>query len=102
MTSLPPISIPLDPAGGGASSKTGAERDAAKAFEVVFLGQMVDEMMKTVDMGATMGNHAAEMWRSVLSQSLAENLAENGGLGIAENVHQMMNAYKSQADKGAG
>lgn len=96
MTNIPPVSLPLSAAGAdGAKPKT--EVEAAKSFEAVFLSQMVDEMMKTVDFGSTMGEHSAEMWRSILSQSLADSLMENGGLGIADNIQNKLNAYKTQS-----
>lgn len=80
-----------------ASMKENSEADAetAKAFEALFVGNMVDEMMKTVDMGSSMGEHPAEMWRSVLSDALAVSLVENGGLGIAENIQLKITAYKA-------
>lgn len=96
MTSIPPLT-PQTAQGLEARTNTvSPELESARAFEEVFLGQMIDEMMKTVDIGETMGAHAADMWRSVLSQAIAENLAENGGLGIAGNIYEKMNAYKPQ------
>ncbi len=71
------------------------KRDSAAAFEVMFVTQMVDEMMKTVDISQSMGKHAAEMWRSVLSQALAENLVEAGGLGLTDNVYRALDAYNA-------
>lgn len=73
-----------------------SEHEAAKAFETLFLSQMVDEMMKTVDMSASMGAHASEMWRSIISEALAENLMQSGGLGLTDNIYQKLNAYRPQ------
>lgn len=67
------------------------ELQSAKDFEAVFLSQFVDEMLKTVDMGA--GNDG-EMWRSFMSEALSKSLVEQGGLGLAANVQHMMAAYK--------
>lgn len=100
MTSIPPVSVPLStPSAAQPAIKT--EEDAMKSFEAVFLSQMVDEMMKTVNVDKTMGAHSAEMWRSVLSQALADSLMENGGLGIADSIQSKMNAYKTHMG-GAG
>ena len=77
---------------------SGEDTEPAKAFELLFVSQIVDEMMKTVDMGSTMGEHPSEMWRSVISQSLAERLADGGGVGIAENVQRMLKAYNAAQD----
>ncbi len=68
------------------------EIDSAKEFEAVFLSQFVDEMLKTVDMGT--GKNDGQMWRSFMSEALSKNLVDQGGLGLAANVQQMMAAYK--------
>jgi Rod binding domain-containing protein len=86
------------PSASGSPSVRAKEQDSAEAFEKMFLSQMVDEMMKTVDMSSTMGEHASEMWRSVMSQSLAESLVDAGGLGVGENVYNILNAYKAGQD----
>jgi Rod binding domain-containing protein len=69
-----------------------SEVASAKEFETVFLTQFVDEMMKTVDMGT--GENDGQMWRSFMSEALSKSLVEQGGLGLAQNVQQMMAAYK--------
>lgn len=71
---------------------TSDEVEAAKEFEAVFLSQFVDEMLKTVDMGT--GENDAQMWRSFMSEALSKSLVDQGGLGMAANVQQMMAAYK--------
>lgn len=68
------------------------EVQSSKDFETVFLQQFVDEMMKTVDMGT--GEKDGQMWRSFMSEAIAKNLVDQGGLGLAQNVQQMMAAYK--------
>lgn len=74
----------------GALNET--EVEAAKEFEAVFMSQFVDEMLKTVDMGT--GKNDGQMWRSFMSEALAKSMVDQGGLGIAQNVQQMMAAYK--------
>lgn len=71
---------------------TSDEVEAAKEFEAVFLSQFVDEMLKTVDMGT--GENDGQMWRSFMSEALSKSLVDQGGLGMAANVQQMMAAYK--------
>ncbi|CUI96010.1 rod-binding protein [Cognatishimia activa] len=68
------------------------EMESSKEFEAVFLSQFVDEMLKTVDMGT--GENDGQMWRSFMSEALSKSLVEQGGLGLASNVQQMMAAYK--------
>lgn len=68
------------------------EIESAKEFEAVFLSQFVDEMLKNVDMGT--GKNDGQMWRSFMSEAMAKNLVDQGGLGLAANVQQMIAAYK--------
>ena len=90
-----PISPLTPPADTHAAARTGAEeRELAREFEAVFLSQFVDQMMKTVDYGPASGGQGAEMWRSFLSQAMAERLADRGGLGLGANIEQMLNAYR--------
>lgn len=74
---------------------------AAKDFEAVFLTQFVDQMMKTTG-SATFGSEKnAEMWRSFMSEAVAKQLVEQGGLGLTGQVRQMLSAYtETQNDRG--
>lgn len=89
-----PVHSGTDPAQAGKDTAH-ADVQATRAFETLFVSNMVDEMMKTVDMGSSMGEHPAAMWRSVLSEALAESLVANGGLGIAESIQHKISAYKN-------
>lgn len=90
-----PIS-PLVPLPPQAASVHGAAEDdkLAREFEAVFLSQFVDQMMKTVDYGPASGGQGAEIWRSFLSQAMAEKLSERGGLGLSVSVAQALDAYR--------
>lgn len=89
---------PLQPQTGQPTmSKAGTEQakaaETAKEFEAVFLTQFVDEMMKTTGDTAFGGKEQAEMWRSFMSEAVAKHLVDQGGLGLAGSVRQMMDAY---------
>lgn len=78
-----------------APAEPGAEdQKLARDFETVFLSQFVDQMMKTVDYGPAAGGQGAEMWRSFLSEAMAEQLAERGGLGLGDSIGRMLAAYR--------
>ena len=79
-----------------------SEQEIAKAkeFETLFLSQFVDEMLKTVDLDAATGGRDMYMWRSFMSQAMAESLVDQGGLGLATSVEQMMSAYKTAGNGG--
>ena len=67
--------------------------ETANDFEAIFLTQFVDQIMKTAGDTAFGGEDQAEMWRSFMSEAVAKHLVEQGGLGLAGSVEQMMNAY---------
>lgn len=69
------------------------EKAVAKKFEAVFLTEMVDQMMRTVKVGAMDGGHAEETWRSFLSRAMADQIAGTGTTGIAQSVERMLKAY---------
>ena len=74
--------------------------ETARDFEAVFLTQFVDQMMKTTGKTAFGGEKQAEMWRSFMSEAVAQHLVEQGGLGLTGHVEHMINAYTQAPTKG--
>tara|TARA_R110002124_G_scaffold61903_2_gene169312 strand:+ start:124 stop:426 length:303 start_codon:yes stop_codon:yes gene_type:complete len=72
--------------------------ETGKEFEKVFLTQFVDEMIKTAGPAVFGGEDQADMWRSFMSEAVASQLVEQGGLGFSGSVTQMLDAY-GQAQK---
>lgn len=72
--------------------------ETGKEFEKVFLTQFVDEMIKTAGPAVFGGEDQADMWRSFMSEAVAGQLVEQGGLGFSGSVTQMLDAY-GQAQK---
>ena len=70
-----------------------AARKAAREFEAVFLTQTVDEMMKSVDIGSFGGGQAEEIWRGFMARAYADQMAQQGGTGIARSVEATIRAY---------
>lgn len=66
---------------------------AAQEFEVVFLTQAVDEMMRGTTAGEFGGGHGEDTWRSFLSRAFAEEIARHGGTGIARSIEAGIAAY---------
>lgn len=79
--------------------KSANEEKISKEFEAVFLTQFVDQVMKTAGSTAFGGEKQAEMWRSFMSEAVANHLVEQGGLGLAGQVSQMLSSY-SQSKSG--
>jgi len=65
---------------------------AAKAFEAMALGQLLQPMFDTVDasQGAFGGGAAEAAWRPMLVDALGRQIATHGGLGLAEPVYAAM------------
>ena len=76
---------PKLPKGDASSAKT------AHAFEAVFIGQMAQMMMSTVEQDPQFsGGHGEEMFRGVLAEKLGTAIAARGGIGIAPMVMQQI------------
>ena len=75
----------------GAAAPTGAEtqqdqklREAAQAFEAVFLRQMIGSMRQASLGDELFGSNATEQFRDMSDAKLADSMAEKGSFGIAE------------------
>ena len=63
-------------------------RQQAEEFEGVFLNTLTKELFASIktDESVMGGGFGEETWRSMQSEQLAANMAQNGGLGIAEQL----------------
>lgn len=105
---MDPISFPLAPPPSPVSPSrlppgvTGSPRPApeaeariAREFEAVFLGTIVEEMLRTGQPATFGGGHAEEMWRSFLSRAFADQIAQSGGIGVATGVEANLAAARA-------
>jgi len=61
--------------------------ETARNFEAVFLGQMTQLMLESVEQdGQFSGGHGEEMFRSVLAEKIGTEIAKRGGVGLAPVV----------------
>lgn len=102
---MPPISVipPVTPPAVAApiGSKVPTPKQTAEKFEAVFLGQMTQLMMESVDMGDQFsGGHGEAMFRGVLAEKLGTEMAKSGGIGLAPAV--MAQIIKMQGGSGHG
>jgi len=66
-----------------------AARKAAEEFEQTFLTTMLESMFEGVETSAPFGGgHAENQFRSVLLGEYAKDMAQNGGIGIADEVYR--------------
>jgi peptidoglycan hydrolase FlgJ len=75
----------------GAALKTQSLPEKARAtaqdFEAMFLNAMFGQMFASVGNGPYGGGHAAQVWRSFLTDEYAKTFAKKGGIGIADQVY---------------
>jgi Rod binding domain-containing protein len=66
----------------------GRLRKQAQDLEGVFLNTLTKEMFSSIktDQSAFGGGFGEETWRSMQSEQLANTMAQNGGLGIADQM----------------
>jgi flagellar protein FlgJ len=75
---------------------------AARDFEAMALGQLLQPMFQTVDLSKSpMGGGAAEQaWMPMLVNEIANKIAKQGGLGLAQPVFtQMLRMQEAAARK---
>jgi Rod binding domain-containing protein len=60
--------------------------ETAKNFEAVFLGQMTQMMLESVEKGEFNGGAGEDMFRGVLAEKLGTEIASRGGVGLAPVV----------------
>jgi flagellar protein FlgJ len=63
-------------------------RQQAEEFEGVFLTTLTKELFSSIktDQSVMGGGFGEETWRSMQAEQLAATMAQNGGLGIAEQL----------------
>ena len=94
-----PIPAPTPASKPAAPQADAVTAEKAQEFEAMFLGQMVDEMLSTVDIGSFGGGHAEETWRSFLSNAIGESIAEQNSTGIARTIETAMQRYQTGANR---
>jgi Rod binding domain-containing protein len=65
-----------------------ALRRAAQDFESVLLNRLFQEMQNTIPKSGLFDDAAMEQTQGLFWQFLADHIAQNGGIGLAENLYQ--------------
>jgi Rod binding domain-containing protein len=75
-------------------------RTQAEAFEGIFLNTLTKQMFSSVktDESAMGGGFGEETWRSMQAEQLATTMAQNGGLGIADQLMPDLLALQEAAN----
>ena len=76
-------------------------RKQAEEFEGVFLNTLTKELFSSIktDESVMGGGFGEETWRSMQSEQLAAAMAQNGGLGIAEQLLPDLLAMQEAANR---
>ncbi len=96
----------LGPAVAGTDATAGRAtqlRKAATEFEAVAIGELLAPMFDTVDTahGAFGGGDGEAAWRPVLVQAIGRQMAEHGGLGLANSIYSaLMRAQENGGEPG--
>ena len=71
---------------------TRAMDKAARDFEAVFVGQMLEQMWSETGSaeGAFSGGNGEKVFRSLMIQSVGQQIANNGGIGLAPAIKREM------------
>lgn len=95
-TILPPTNVP----DAAMLAQPGVAKlwKAAKDFEAMALGQFLGPMFDTVDTskGVLGGGSGEAMWKPMLTQEMARQVAAHGGLGLAVPVFNQMLRMQEQ------
>lgn len=88
MQDVPPLSSPAAATPARPLPKVDPKNaETAQSFEAVFLGQMTQMMMESVEQeGEFNGGAGEEMFRGILSEKLGTEMAKRGGIGLAPAV----------------
>lgn len=99
VTPAAPVALKTPSSAGGASEASSVRdaelRKSAKAFESVFVAQMLTYGGLTKALGANAG-FGGEAFSGLLVQQYANELVEKGGFGIADKI------YDQLRERGAG
>jgi soluble lytic murein transglycosylase-like protein len=99
-TAAPGADAAVDQAAPGGEELAGLRR-AAREFESLFYGQLLQAMRSTVPENGFWGQSGGtRMYRQMHDEALAEQLARTGGLGIADLIVQQFQGRPGAAGDG--
>jgi len=78
----------IQPGSGLTPGQIARVRQQAEEFEGVFLNTLTKQLFSSIktDSSVMGGGFGEETWRSMQAEILADTMARNGGLGIAEQM----------------
>ena len=99
-TKLHQLSIPKVEANLNRQDSSPEEvKKAAAQFEALLLKQMLDAMWKTVPKSEMSSSHEESLYRDMLNQAVADDIAEKQSLGIKDVITKDINRLEGRAEK---
>jgi Rod binding domain-containing protein len=88
---MPPIAVPTGAGRAAAAPRDDAEaHKAAQAFEAAFLSEMLKYTGLNAEPESFGGGAGEEAFASLLTDEYAKLLAERGGIGLAEQIFEVL------------
>ena len=86
----PPLALGAAPTVDSIANRDALEaREAAEAFESIFLAQFLDQMFRGIETdGAFGGGFSEGLYRSMMNEEVAKSISKAGGIGIADAVYR--------------
>jgi len=76
--------------------ESGGPKAFAEQFEAIFLRRLLKQMNKSMLSGGLFGDsHQGKIYQGMFTDSMAEQLAENGGIGLAEVIARGLEKHPS-------
>ena len=72
----------------------------AKDFEAILIGQLMNQMKQTVGQSGLFEDGSSKGIKDMFWSFLADEVAENGGMGLWKNVYQSMSPNDQQTQTG--
>ncbi|MBZ8131807.1 rod-binding protein [Afifella sp. IM 167] len=83
---------------GGAT--TGADTGTYRSFEAMVLTSFVQTMLPQSSSGLFGSGSAGQIWRSMLAEQIAKQMADSGGVGIADQLQAETRTAPAQKSAG--
>ncbi len=76
--------------------------EVAKDFEGILIGQLMNQMKETIGESGFLEDGSSKQVRDMFWGFLAEEVADNGGMGLWKNVYESMSPKGRQTQTGEG
>lgn len=86
----------------GGKTKEAKLREACKGFESVFISQLFKEMRATVPKDGILHGHYEDQYYSMFDKAMCDQLADDGGIGLADMMYRQLKGQVTGKDGKAG